>query len=181
MDLIGLTGRKYHGKDTAAAVLVKKGYAQLRFADPLKEMLRAFYRTVGLPFIEIERRIEGDLKETPCPHLRGKTPRYAMQTLGAEWGRDMIGTDLWVSVLTGRAAKAGKAVVSDVRYDNECAAITAAGGRVFRVDANKRVDANEFSHHSSEMCVDALPVAGVIDNNDSENELKRRVESLVGL
>ena len=35
-----------------------------------------------------EAHIEGALKEVPCELLGGKTPRYAMQTLGTEWGRD---------------------------------------------------------------------------------------------
>lgn len=178
-DLIGITGRKYHGKDTAAAIFVERGYMQLRFADPLKQMLRAFYRTVGLPDSDIEARIEGELKEVPCPHLRGKTPRYAMQTLGTEWGRQLIADDLWVSVLRTRAANAGKAVVSDVRFDNECAAIRDAGGQVYRIDAHQRVGSNKMSNHASELCIDALPVDATIDNNGLPANLQMRVAALI--
>jgi hypothetical protein len=177
--LVGLAGRKYHGKDTAAGYFADHGFVQLRFADPLKAMLRAFYRTAGLGESEIERRIEGDLKEVPCPYLRGKTPRYAMQTLGTEWGRCLIADDLWVSLLVTRAKTFDKVVVSDTRYPNECGAIVDAGGCVLRIDAGPRVPANELSNHSSEREVDALPVAGAVDNSGSPADLRQRIRALV--
>ena len=176
-DVVGITGRKFHGKDTVAQIYVQDGYKQLRFADPLKEMLRAFYRTIELPAAEIERRIEGDLKETPCPHLCGKTPRFAMQTLGAEWGRDMIDEDLWVKTLQFRAANSDKAVVSDVRYMNEVETIKRLGGKVFRVDASARVPRGAWSDHSSEQ-VEKLSVDAVIDNNGAPEQLFQSVAKL---
>ncbi len=179
--LIGIAGRKFHGKDTVAKILCETaGFEQMRFADPLKNMLRAFYRTLSLGDAAIERRLEGDIKEIPCPLLGNKTPRYAMQTLGAEWGRDMISSSLWVDALQFRAHQAGKSiVVSDVRFPNECEAIRHLGGRVFRVDAGARVPANEFSDHASETQVDKLPVDGVILNNKDLQALRQQVDAAV--
>lgn len=171
-EIVGLTGRKYHGKDTAAQVLVEHGYKQMRFADPLKNMLRAFYRTCGAPLDIIERKIEGDLKESPCRYLCGRTPRYAMQTLGTEWGRALIDDCLWVNALKIRCADADKVVVSDVRFGNECAAIHDIGGMVLRVDASKRVGINAFSNHASETAIDTLPVDGSVDNNGKIETLR---------
>ena len=102
MKLVGITGRKYHGKDTVARELVLNGFSIVRFAGPLKDMMRAFYRAHDINEAVIERKIEGDLKEHPCPLLRGKTPRYAMQTLGDEWGRQLISADLWTESLAYR-------------------------------------------------------------------------------
>lgn len=169
--VIGLTGRKYHGKDSAAQVLAGQGYTQFRFADPLKNMLRAFYNTVGLSGAEIERRIEGDLKEIPCPHLRGKTPRFAMQTLGTDWAREMIGDDIWLVALETRIQKTDKAVVSDVRFENEVDTIRRLGGHVWKVDASSRVPSNGFSSHSSEAGIDDLVVDATIDNNGAVEAL----------
>lgn len=176
--LVGITGRKHHGKDTAAQRFVAQGYAQLRFADPLKNMLRAFYRTCGVDDAMTERKIEGDLKEVECEWLSGKTPRHAMQSLGAEWGRLCISETLWVDILLRRAALAGNAVVSDVRYENECAAIKSQCGIVAKVDASKRVPPNEFSNHSSETAVDLLPVDNVLDNNGAQADLVSAVDQL---
>lgn len=175
-DIIGLTGRKFHGKDTVAGILVERGYKQLRFADPLKNMLRAFYDTMGLPPWQVEIRIEGELKERPCSWLRGKTPRYAMQTLGTEWGRGLIHNDLWIETLKSRSQKHWRVVVSDVRFLNEVNAIKDLGGRVFRVDAGARVPSNEHSNHASETEIDNLPVDGVIDNSGSLESLKDAVD-----
>lgn len=180
MAVVGITGRKHHGKDTLAQHFVARGFVQMRFADPLKEMLRAFYRCVGVDLATIERKIEGDLKEVSCPRLRGHTPREAMQTLGTEWGRVLMADDLWVNALQHRALHVGRdVVVSDVRFDNECAAIKAIGGVVVRVDASKRVPANEFSDHPSEVNVDTLPSDGIVDNNGPEFYLKTAVDQLL--
>lgn len=178
--IVGLTGRKGHGKDTAASVFVEHGFRQLRFADPLKAMLRAFFTQFDLDPELIERKVEGDLKEVPCPLLRDKTPRHAMQTLGTEWGRCLIADDLWVVALQMRATALPNVVVSDVRFPNECEAIHAIGGLVYRVDAGKRVPVNEFSAHSSETAVDALSVDGVIWNEGSVVDLTGQVRQLVG-
>jgi hypothetical protein len=78
--LIALTGYAGSGKSTLADILAcEHGFTVVKFAGPLKAMLRA----LGLD----EREIEGDLKEQPCQLLAGHTPRRAMQTLGTEWGR----------------------------------------------------------------------------------------------
>lgn len=179
--LVGVTGRKYHGKDSVAKILKERGYEQLRFAWPLKAMLRAFYREAGLSEDEIERRIEGDLKEVPCPLLGGKTPRFAMQTLGTEWGRQMISETIWVNALVARARKTPKAIVTDVRFENECQAIIDNGGFVFRVDANKRIPPNNLSDHPSETAIDTLPVNGTFDNNGAPGEMRPAVERAINI
>lgn len=125
-ELIVLTGRKGSGKSTLAAELEKIGYKRIRFATPLKDMLRA----IGLT----EEQIEGELKEVPCALLGGKTPRYAMETLGTEWGRDMIGSEFWIRLWAHRvAAHNGPVVVEDCRFENEAAAARALGGVVYRI------------------------------------------------
>lgn len=180
MQVFGITGRKYHGKDTAARELVLHGFDLLRFADPLKNMLRAFYQTMELSSAEIERRLEGDLKEVPCIYLNGRTPRYAMQTLGAEWGRDLIHPDLWIDSLMRRAQGRDKVVISDVRYPNECETVKRLDGKVIRVDASDRVGANQFSNHSSETQINALPADVEIDNNGTPFELSCAVKAVLG-
>ena len=89
--LLGIHGKAGSGKSTAAQVLIDGGFKRVKFADPLKNMLRA----IGLT----DQHIEGDLKEVPCDMLLGQTPRHAMQTLGTEWGRGCIGGEFWTCLL----------------------------------------------------------------------------------
>lgn len=177
--VIGITGRKRHGKDTVARELVLNGFKVLRFADPLKEMLRAFYRAHDLVESEIERRLEGDLKEHPCIYLNGRSPRYAMQTLGTEWGRDLIDNNLWVDSLHRRASLHDKVAVPDVRFDNECAKIHEMDGKIVRVDASKRVPEDTHSNHSSETGIGKLPADLEIDNNGTPFELQHAIKAML--
>lgn len=142
--LIAFTGRAGAGKSTAAQYLIEhKNFVRLRFAGPLKAMLRA----LGLT----DREIDGDLKEQPCDTLCGRTPRRAMQTLGTEWGRELIAPDLWVSLFARDAELhrlAGVSVVcDDLRFPNEAATIRKLGGKIIGVASN---DAPEVQAHVSE-------------------------------
>lgn len=157
--LIAFTGIAGSGKSTAAQHLVKNhGFTRIRFAGPLKDMMRA----LGLT----EAEIEGDRKEVSCELLGGKTPRYAMQTIGTEWGRDIIAPDLWIRAFNAALAKVPAdvpVVVDDCRFPNEADAIIAAGGvlvRVVRPGAGAGA-----SGHSSEG--QPLPVVGEIQNDVS--------------
>lgn len=128
--LLGITGKAGSGKSTAAQTLIDAGWHRVKFADPLKAMLRA----IGLT----DRHIEGDLKEEPCDMLCGMTPRHAMQTLGTDWGRWKIGPDLWTNAARREIALAMShglsVVVDDVRFENEADVIRAMGGMVLRLD-----------------------------------------------
>lgn len=128
--VVGFAGLARSGKSTAAQYLVDQyDFKRVRFAQALKDMLRA----MGLG----EREIDGDLKEQPCELLGGKTPRYAMQTIGTEWGRNIIAPDLWIRVWQGavnRLPPDQPVVCDDVRFPNEVEACRALGGIVVRLD-----------------------------------------------
>lgn len=118
--LVSFIGAKGCGKTTAAQYLIENhGFTRVSMAGGLKEMLRA----IGLT----EAQLYGDEKEIPLDLLCGRTPRWAMQSLGTEWGRDLIGPDIWVN--TAKAAiqrhlDAGQSVVvDDVRFHNESSVI----------------------------------------------------------
>lgn len=177
MKLIGIAGRKGAGKDTFAAPLDAQNDGQfvlVKFADGLKNMLRSLFRDAGVGPQDIERMIEGDLKEVPTPVLFGKTPREAMQTLGTEW-RNMIDEGLWLNI-TDRRLKAlarGGAhgvVITDVRFPHEITYIRKLGGKTFRVVGN-RVKQNALSNHSSEDQIDELDVDGEVMNFGSIEDL----------
>lgn len=133
-DVIGLIGKSGAGKDTAASALVTDlRFENLKFAGPLKEMLRALLRYQRVPPAEIERMLEGDLKETPSPHLGGKTPRVAMATLGTEWGRNQISPSLWIEAVRARVTMGARVVFTDCRFENEARVIRSMGGVLIRI------------------------------------------------
>ncbi len=126
------------GKSTLAARLnMRYGYARMKMAGPLKEMLRAYLHGQGLYSSQIEDMIEGSAKHEPHVLLNGKTPRHAMQTLGTEWGRNCMGEDFWVEAAAEQIEHALKnglnVVVDDVRFPNEMDMIRDLGGIVVRI------------------------------------------------
>lgn len=131
--IIALTGRAGVGKTTVARILcAEHGFQRISFAAPLKAMLRALYVEMDLGFDDVDRRISGDLKESPDPWLGGLTPRHAMQTLGTEWGRRCMCEDFWIGVWERAVGTSGaeRIVVDDCRFMNEAEAVRKLGGVV---------------------------------------------------
>ena len=175
--LIAFTGLKGSGKTTAAQALIVRGFVPVRFAEPLKEMLVAMYVVAGLSQEAIERRMNGDLKEAPCALLLGKTPRYAMQTLGTEWGRDLIHEHLWLALWERRVKQYMKqgfdVVCDDCRFDNEAEAVQMLGGYVGLVDRGLEND----DAHSSEKITTRWDFP--LENTGTDTEFRRRVIDVV--
>lgn len=170
--LIGIIGGKGQGKSTIARHLWRDhGFAVVKFADPLKDMLTA----IGLRLDELE----GDLKETPCALLCGKTPRFAMQTLGTEWGRDQIDPRFWEALwrdATRRTFSYGLDVVTDdVRFPNEMQAVRDLGGHLLRVvRPGARTD---DSHASEAIAVPADWEVPTFINDETIAGLTQRVDA----
>lgn len=164
--LIGLySPAPQSGKSTIALALGEYGFNRVRFAGALKAMLYSLLFSAGENHETIDRMIEGDLKEVPSALLAGKTPRWAMQTLGAEWGRSCLGDTLWVGAAMGEVRHLRErglgVVVDDMRYPNEAEAIRQAGGVLVRVE---RPSATVTSAHSSEGALDGLRFDLVLRN-----------------
>lgn len=173
-NLIALCGQAGSGKSTCATELATYyGYTLVKFAGPLKDMLR----TLGLT----ERQIEGDQKELPCSFLGGHTPRYAMQTLGTEWGRDLIYRNLWVNAWTKRVEQimrlGGRVVVDDCRFDNELLAVRTLGGIAVRID---RPGAQSIGKHISEFSISDLDMPVVKNDGDVFTLLERVIDAAGG-
>lgn len=117
--IIAVLGSSGSGKSEVAKHLtVHHGFTRVRFAQPLKDMLRA----IGLT----PEQLDGpqDVRNMPSYVLCGKSPRYAMQTLGTEW-RDFMGKDMWARILKHRIedilehTEARKFVIDDARFRHE--------------------------------------------------------------
>jgi hypothetical protein len=162
------------GKSTAAHFLRDEyGYSQIKFAHPIKEMLRV----LGLE----DRHLEGDEKETPCELLGGVSPRRAMQTLGTEWGRRLIHPDLWVRAwmreAVWRLQNGQRLVIDDLRYPNELDAVLRLGGSTLRI---VRKDLHQCEAHDSETQF-ILSQRVIVNDLTREEFLKSVSESLDSL
>ena len=145
------------GKSTLAAAMAGHGWQVVKFAAPLKAMVSALLREAGEGEDVIARALEGDLKAQPLEALAGKTPRYAMQTIGTEWGRGAMASEIWVRLAMMRANRLRAArvavIVDDMRFENEARAVQEAGGKLVRIT---RPDAARLAGHASEGALDGM-------------------------
>ncbi len=172
--VIALIGQAGAGKTTVAHHLaINHSYTELKFVAILKEMLR----TLGLS----EEEVEGALKEESCSLLMGQTPRHAMQTLGTEWGRDLIHPDLWAHAWKVQVTKhlnyGDKIVVDDCRFENEVKVVyDFEGAQIWRI---RRKGLPFQMNHPSETGLNALLYNKTISNYGSIGELKTAVDGMI--
>lgn len=168
---IGIMGPAGHGKSTLAQIIAGYGGRRVMgFAEPLKGMLAS----LGLTGEDLY----GEDKETPHPILCGRTPREAMQTLGTEWGRDLIGADLWVNAWRYKVEGSGivRVVADDVRFANEVKTIRDLGGFIWRiVDPRKPI----IEDHPSEGFWRQVSADVEISNNGDLDDLKAMVAGVM--
>ena len=168
--IIGLTGLAGSGKSEVAAALREfGGFKRVPLAGPLKSMLE----TVGFTHAQLW----GDEKATPLADFGGKTPRHIMQTLGTDWGRQMVDQDIWItlwkkSVTVGPHADYN-VVVDDVRFPNEVEAVRALGGQVWRVERPGVATMG----HESETHIANLAVDRILPNTAGLYELREMARS----
>ncbi len=167
--VIGLTGLKRSGKDTVARHLCEHhGFLAFSWADPIKAMLR----TMGVP----EEHLTGERKEELVPGL-GVSGRHLMQTLGTEWGRDLISRDLWVFALQHSQAFQGAmerspVVIPDCRFANEAQAVRALGGQVWAIVRPGLVS----DGHASELGLPSDEVDRFLCNDSTIENLCRQAD-----
>lgn len=167
--LIGIAAPAQSGKSTVAAYLKRTlGYTEDSFAAPIRAFVAGLLGTT-VPGLE-------PIKEQPVPWI-GKSPRQLMQTLGTEWGRELITPDLWLSACMQRVARSdGRVVISDVRFENEAAAVRAAGGVILHL--TRPTGRPVVATHASETPVER--VSGVdfqIVNDGTVSDLNNKVAS----
>lgn len=167
--VIGLAGRARVGKDTAASFLLAAiGGYRYSFADPMRGMLLQLGIDMNDPYW-IER------KEDIIPAL-GRSPRYLMQTLGTEWGRNLVHPQLWLLLAQQRLLQNGPGmIVTDVRFENEADWVRSQGGRVVHI---LRDDAAKVEAHTSEAGVAVADDDLIIHNNGTLEEFQDRLRNL---
>ena len=168
--VIGVAGRARSGKDTLVNfILAARGYGyRYGFADPIKRMLLALNIDCTDPFWV-------DNKEAVIPAL-GVSLRRLLQTLGTEWGRELINPDLWVILAKQALVDHGPGMlISDVRVENEAKWIRSVGGRIVHI---QRPNASPVAEHVSEAGIVALPEDILVYNNGTLHQLQSAVQEM---
>lgn len=176
--LIGLIGRKRVGKDTLARRLVEAhGFTRFAFADRLREAALGLNPIVvpsytdwgSLRLSELVGRYGWEhAKESP--EVRRTLQNYGMAIR-------QIDKDFWVRPVMAEIAEDPRpAVVTDVRFPNEAAAIEAAGGMLVRVT---RSGLDESDTHESETALATRPVSHHIVNDAGVSDLFEAADKLV--
>jgi hypothetical protein len=122
VNLLALSGPAGCGKNTLADLL--PGYVQVSFAAPIKAMLAA---------VGVECDGDRSLRDEVLDGF-GRTPRYLMQTLGTEWGRETVCENIWVNIAQKTCAECKRrrqdVVLTDLRFPNEATMVREMGGVV---------------------------------------------------
>lgn len=165
--LIGLTGPAGGGKDTVADMVMRKfpEFQRRSFAQPLKTML-----AVGLGLSQAQ--LNGDMEDKSRIDPRyGCSARWLMQTLGTEWGRNIIDPDIWLTALKPRIENCSHVIITDVRFANEAAYIRKKG-KLVHVWGRGGIDG---AHESENPIEYEEKIDYVIDNKENLEYLFIRV------
>ena len=172
--LIGITGRARCGKDTFGVMLEEELDKLLpepdcmtaAFADPLKEML-----SEGLGLID---------KDPSAEEIYGKNYRAFAQTLGTEWGRELIDPDIWLRVFHQRYSKFSCPIImTDVRFENEARFIRDRVGVIIHLESPEHEQIAESEHKSEGGIKKHLDARDyIVANNEGLEELAAKAETL---
>jgi hypothetical protein len=193
--IIGVCGRKRHGKDSVGRILRDHyDYNLTAFADAVKRVAMDVY---GLTWEQCYG--EETQKETPVERW-GLSPRTIMQRIGTEVGRS-IHPETWIRNTLDNIQKASlgagfiqrddfqqeflqshpgdpkpRWVITDVRFPNEAQAIRDSGGIILKVVRPSLV--RPLDEHPSETSLDLILADYIIVNSGSLEDLANSVKDI---
>ncbi len=132
--VIGLTGKAGCGKSTAALNVCQqyKSAVNMDFATPIRDMIMALDNSRNKPYSKKVTKVNSlwmvKQEVRGLNFIGTRTYRHLMQTLGTEWGRDLVDKDLWVVKLFDSMINCNKlyrkgvtpiVVIDGIRFQNE--------------------------------------------------------------
>jgi hypothetical protein len=187
--IIGIYGKKRHGKDTIANFLCNKyGFVKYGFGDPIKEIARIIFGFT-------DEQLYGNKKEEIDPIWNIK-PRDFFQKFGTDYGQFIFPEhfpsvfnetntrDIWVKLFVNWYTQQKKinpfikVVVNDIRFIHEYEAIKELDGYIIKVHR----DVFYSDSHLSESELDGFNEAkfnSIILNNRSKEHLYNQIISII--
>lgn len=184
--LIGVTGRTGSGdiagcgKDTVAEMIQEEiGGTVYGFADPLYEMIRVGFGIDGKSPEWQDRAKKSAPIDWLSKNNRDISLRTLLETLGTEWGRNIIADNLWTRLARQAMIKSPKGlIIRDLRFQNEVDWIRWEGGTiVYVIRPNYNVSGATKNHPSNvplpDSCADFI-----ISNDSTLEELRKKIKDL---
>lgn len=186
MKIVGFTGAKYSGKDTAAKALMwdHRFWNRIAFADPLREMLYTLNPLIS-PFSALTWQESWDTIGYDEMKKYAEVRRL-MQVFGTEVMREQFGQDVWVD-LTMRKVDASPEMttwwaVTDVRFDNEAQAIRKRGGQIVELVYTGEQDRDAHgADHASEAGISRGLIDATVYNDGTEDFYPQVIRIVEGL
>jgi len=181
--IIVIFGRKFSGKTTTArAIRSLLDDAKVdSFADPIKKGVAEMF---GIPMKNMRDPV---LKEKEV--CFGKTIRYLLQTLGTEWGKDLIDPSVWTWLAMQRVHQATQRVIifDDGRFPKEegdwveryC---QAQGWTFYKFKVERKSDnviGESIARHRSETSLDGVAMPTLYNTGTKVSTLKKNIEQFV--
>jgi hypothetical protein len=138
--IVGLLGFIGSGKGTAGDILKDLGFTPVSFAKGVKDVTAEMF---GWPrhLLEGDTQHSREWREKPDAFWsyefgRDFSPRYALQLMGTEVGRDVFHEDFWVIKLKNYIDNAPEQhyVITDVRFKNEIDFVHRQGGTLIEIE-----------------------------------------------
>ena len=138
--IVGLLGFIGSGKGTAGDILKDMGFTPVSFAKGVKDVTAEMF---GWPrhLLEGDTQVSRDWREQPdkfWSHEFGKpfTPRYALQLMGTEVGREVFHEDFWIIRLKKFMQENPNQnfVITDVRFQNELDFVHSMNGIAIEIE-----------------------------------------------
>lgn len=179
MIVIGLHGKQGAGKSTVARKYMAESAAVVKcsFADPL-------YLMTGMLLRRRPGRVRDLDKNEPLAEFGGKTLREALQTLGTEWGRELISESIWVDLMQGELKFLEDdgyrvAIIDDVRFPNEVDLIKSWPNHIIAHVTGRRADVLAEGHASEEHSQYLLQNTTHLIKNDKNDGGKAAAKRLI--
>lgn len=180
--LIGIVGYARTGKDALAEYLVERHrFIRLASGDLVRDVLYASNPFVFYPGGDtIIERLADQVDRIGWEAAKAEPEvRRLLQDLGTEGVRRTLGHDVWIEETLRRASNiSADVVVTDTRFPNEAAKITAAGGKLWRIT---RPGVGPLNGHSSETLIDHIKADHTIDNDGTLEDLRARVDAVLAI
>lgn len=142
--IVGLLGFIGSGKGTAGDILKDVGFTPISFAKSVKDVASEMF---GWPrhLLEGDTQQSRQWRETPDTFWskelgKNLTPRYALQLMGTEVGRNIFHEDFWIIRLKKYINQNPNAnyVITDCRFANEMRFISDMGGVLIEIQRGNR-------------------------------------------